>query len=75
MREAALLLAVGLVAGTALSLAVAQSASALLFGLQPHDPRTLMAAAASLALVAALASYVPAWRASRLSPTIALRAE
>jgi putative ABC transport system permease protein len=75
MGEAALLLVAGLGAGTVLSLAANRSAAALLFGLQPNDPSTIAIAAALLAGVAALASYVPAWRASRLSPTIALREE
>ena len=57
------------------ALAAAQSARSLLFGLTPHDPLTLITAAAALAAVAALASYVPARRASRLEPTEALREE
>jgi ABC-type antimicrobial peptide transport system permease subunit len=73
MAEAALLVAAGLVAGTLLSLAAGRSAGALLFGLQPNDPATIAFAALLLAVVAVFASYVPAWRASRLSPTIALR--
>jgi predicted permease len=75
MREAAVLLGAGLVAGAILSLAAARSAATLLFGLTPNDPPTLIVATALLAAVAALASYIPAWRASRLSPTIALREE
>ena len=75
MREAATLLAVGLAVGTVSALAAAQSARALLFGLTPHDPLTLVTAAAALAAVAALASYLPARRASRLEPTEALREE
>jgi putative ABC transport system permease protein len=75
MREAGSLLAVGLAVGTVSALAVARSAQALLFGLAPHDPLTLISAAAALAAIAALASYVPARRASRLEPTEALRDE
>jgi predicted permease len=75
MREALMLLAVGLLAGALLSVAAGQAAAALLFGLTPHDPSTIAIAIALLATVAALASYIPAWRASRLSPTIALREE
>jgi putative ABC transport system permease protein len=75
MREAGLLLAAGLVVGTLSALAAARAASTLLFGLQPHDPATFITAAASLAAVAALASYLPALRASRLEPTEALREE
>jgi ABC-type antimicrobial peptide transport system permease subunit len=75
MREAAMLLGVGLLAGTGLAVAAARTAATLLFGLQPWDPSTLMLSAAALAMVAALASYLPAVRASRLEPTIALRDE
>jgi putative ABC transport system permease protein len=75
MADAALLLLVGLAAGAVLSLAAGRFAGALLFGLRPNDPSTIALSAALLATVATLASYVPAWRASRLSPTIALREE
>jgi ABC-type lipoprotein release transport system permease subunit len=50
-------------------------ATSLLFGLRPWDPSTLAASAVVLAAIAALASYLPAARASRLEPTIALREE
>ncbi len=75
MREAGTLLAAGLIVGTLSAIAAARSASALLFGLEPHDPATLAMAALALTLVAALASYLPALRASRLQPTEALREE
>jgi predicted permease len=75
MREAGMLVAAGLAVGTISALAAARSAQALLFGLSPHDPLTLVSAAAALAAIAALASYVPARRASRLEPTEALRDE
>jgi len=75
LAEAALLLTIGAVLGALLSVGASRSAGALLFGLQPNDPLTIALAAALLASVAALASYLPAWRASRLSPTIALREE
>ena len=75
MREAVTLLVVGLAVGVASALAAARTASAMLFGLQPHDPATLIAAAAALAAIALGASYIPALRASRLEPTMALREE
>jgi predicted permease len=75
MREAAVLLAIGLAIGTGLSLAASRAAAALLFGLKPHDPLTLLMAGASLAIVAAAASYLPASRAARIHPTEALRDE
>jgi len=61
--------------GTGLALWAGQAASALLFGLKPYDPATLGGAIALLAVVALLASYGPARRASRLEPMQALREE
>ena len=75
MRDAGLLLAAGLAVGAVLSLIAARTATTLLFGVTPGDPATLVAAVVGLALVAALASWVPAHRAARLEPTIALREE
>jgi ABC-type antimicrobial peptide transport system permease subunit len=75
MREAGMLLVVGLAVGAISALAVARSAQSLLFGLAPHDPLTLITAATGLAAIAAVASYVPARRASQLEPTEALREE
>ena len=75
MREAATLLAAGVVVGLVLAVIAARTATTLLFGLQPGDPATLAVAAAGLGAVAMLASYLPAWRASRLEPTDALREE
>jgi len=75
MREAGLLLAIGIAIGAALSLAAARTATSLLFGLKPHDPVTLGLAVVALAAVAAAASFLPAHRASRLDPMAALREE
>jgi ABC-type antimicrobial peptide transport system permease subunit len=75
MRESGTLLLAGLVIGTALALAGGQAATAMLFGLKPTDPFTLGAALLSLSLVAALASLLPANRASRNDPMKALRDE
>lgn len=75
MREAGLLLIAGVLVGTALAVAAARTAATLLFGLHPGDPATLAMAAGGLGLVAMLASYLPALRASRLQPTEALREE
>ena len=75
MRESAILVTAGLVAGAALAIYGARQASTLLFGLEPGDPITLALATAGLGVIAALASYVPAHRAARLDPTVALRQE
>jgi predicted permease len=75
MGDAGVLLAIGLGIGTLTSLGAARAARAMLFGVTPHDPATLVGAAGALAAVSALASYLPALRASHLEPTVALRDE
>jgi ABC-type antimicrobial peptide transport system permease subunit len=75
LREAVLLLAIGLAVGTGLAAWAGEAAASLLYGLKPRDPLTLGGAVALLALAALLASYGPAWQASRLEPMEALRDE
>jgi ABC-type antimicrobial peptide transport system permease subunit len=69
------LAALGLVLGAGASWLLARSASGLLFGVTARDPQTFLAMAAVLALVALVAGYVPARRASRIDPMVALRAD
>jgi predicted permease len=75
MREAGMLLAIGVVAGTALAFIAGSAASAMIYGLKPRDPLTFALAIALLGAVAAAASYLPAQRAARLDPMLALRDE
>jgi ABC-type antimicrobial peptide transport system permease subunit len=75
MREAGALLGAGVVVGLVAAVLAGKAATTLLFGLKPGDPATLATAAAGLFLVAIVASYLPALRASRLQPTEALREE
>jgi putative ABC transport system permease protein len=75
LRETGILLLIGLAAGAALALATARTAASMLFGLKPTDAFTYLLAVVSLSGVAALASFLPARRASRLDPMVALRNE
>jgi ABC-type antimicrobial peptide transport system permease subunit len=73
VRETALLVAIGVAVGLGLAIWSARAAQALLYGLTPSDPWTLSNGVAALTAVAVVASIVPALRASRLDPTMALR--
>lgn len=69
------LTAIGLVVGLAAALGVGQLASALLYGVSPTDPITIVGVSALFLAVAATASFVPAARASATDPITVLRAE
>lgn len=73
LRESAVLLAAGVVVGSALAVFVSRYARTLLFGLEPWDPTSIAVAAAALAVVSLIAAWLPARRASHLAPTLALR--
>ncbi|HEU0253342.1 MAG TPA: FtsX-like permease family protein, partial [Pyrinomonadaceae bacterium] len=75
LREALALVAIGLVVGVLVSLAVTKTAATLLYELKPNDPLTIAGATILLAAIAALAGYLPARRASRVDPMVALREE
>jgi predicted permease len=66
---------VGIAVGGAAAIAAGRAIEKLVFGVSPSDPLTLAGVSSALALVALLASLVPAWRASRLDPSEVLRAE
>ena len=66
---------IGLVIGAGASLLLARSASGLLFGVTAGDPQTFVGMIGILAIVALVAGYLPARRASRIDPMVALRAE
>lgn len=73
MRESAWLIGIGLVAGVTLAYFAAKAAATLLFGITARDPLPFALAVTLLAVVAPLAAFIPARRASRQSPTTALR--
>jgi ABC-type antimicrobial peptide transport system permease subunit len=61
--------------GLAGAFALAKQIQSLPFGLQPNDPTTIGVAAGLMTLIAALAGYLPARRASKVDPVVALRYE
>jgi len=75
MRQGMLLAGSGIVAGLAGALAVNRLVTSLLFGVEPMDATTLGAVVPTIAAVAAVACWVPAWRAARLDPNVVLRAD
>ena len=75
LREVAILIGAGLALGIGAAMASSRLLESFLFGIKSNDPRTLILAAGVLALVAAVAGYLPANRASRLDPMAALREE
>jgi ABC-type antimicrobial peptide transport system permease subunit len=74
LRQALALAAIGIVAGLIGAFALTRLIQSLLYGVRPHDPITFVAVAAALVLVAFAASFLPARRATKVSPMIALRA-
>jgi ABC-type antimicrobial peptide transport system permease subunit len=69
------LTALGIAIGTGVALAVTRSMTRLLVGVKAADPAIYVAVAALLSIVALVACYVPAARAARVDPTVALREE
>ena len=75
MRETMLVTGIGVIFGLGAALATTRLISALLFGLKPNDPVTVSFAVGLMIAVAAVAGYLPARRAARVDPLIALRYE
>ena len=71
-RQAAAVVSLGLAAGLGGALVLGRWLEALAFGIAPSDPRLLIASAVVLALVALVAAWLPAQRAARVEPRIAM---
>jgi len=75
LGESLVLVAIGVVAGVGTVLVAGRLVTSLLFGLAPTDPLTMLQATALLVVVAGVASYLPARRAARIDPLVALQDE
>jgi len=75
MREVLVLLAIGLAVGVPAAFALGRFVASQLYGIQPHDPAIAVSTVVLLAVVSAAAGLIPAHRASRIDPILALRYE
>jgi len=75
LREVLILMTAGLVISVPLALAASKYLESFLFGMKPRDPAAFAGAVTALVITAILAGYVPARKASRTDPTVALRHE
>jgi putative ABC transport system permease protein len=75
MREGGVITGAGVIAGLAMGLFAARSLSAVLYGVPPTDPLSLLAAAVVLSVAGMAACYIPARRASRVDPARTLTTE
>jgi ABC-type antimicrobial peptide transport system permease subunit len=75
LREAMILGALGIAFGAPVAFVLSGFVGTLLYGLKPNDPLTITSATLALLLVAFLAAYLPARRAARVEPMVALRYE
>ena len=75
LRESLLIVLAGIAAGMPLAWVGTRLLESQLFGLSPHDPSTILLATAAIFAVTILAGFLPARRASRVDPVVALRCE
>ena len=75
LRSGVVLAGIGITVGLVGAFAGARYLQSMLFGIEPRDPGTFVAVAAAFAIVALIASYLPARRATKVDPMVALRVE
>ncbi|MEJ2701060.1 MAG: FtsX-like permease family protein, partial [Sedimentisphaerales bacterium] len=75
LRQAVLLAALGVAVAMPITLALSRVMRSVVYGIRPHDPFTMIGAAALMVAVAALAAWIPAKRAAKVDPMEALRYE
>jgi ABC-type antimicrobial peptide transport system permease subunit len=75
LRQTTMLTVIGVVVGLVGAAALSRYLEGMLYGLTPLDPTTFLAVVVVFAAVATVASYVPARRATRVDPLVALRSE
>jgi len=75
LREALTLTALGIAVGLPVALALVRVVRSFVYGIEPHDPITIIGAVAIMVTVAVLAAWIPVRRAVRIDPMVALRYE
>jgi ABC-type antimicrobial peptide transport system permease subunit len=73
LGKGVVLAGLGIVTGVIFSASTASMMASLLYGVRPHDPAVFLMVPLLLLVVAIAASYIPAWRATKVDPIVALR--